>query len=326
MKTGIFEFPERKIVRELNMSNNCIDVISIVSAFWVMLAHYSNYLFDTSDWLVRIPSPYFAVVFFFFISGFLCYGSMQRSTSWYSFLCRRIIRIYKPLIVVLLFPLLFWFCVGRVEMPFVDLVKYSLKSLLVLNSGYFPNGTFENGSLWTIPIQIQFYLLTPLVVSFLNRTNILLDSLLFVLLLLVSFAFPYINGLFPEQVQGVIVRLCLPHLYIYVFGLLMGKYFMILRLNWLYMAMFAVLTVLFNVYDYIVFSTLSFCLLVLFVSYSFGKCRLKYEFSYSLYLWHMAIFSFVSSFNYFSAISIFLLASCCSIIISFISFLLFEQK
>lgn len=64
MKTGIFEFPERKIVRELNMSNNCIDVISIVSAFWVMLAHYSNYLFDTSDWLVRIPSPYFAVVFF----------------------------------------------------------------------------------------------------------------------------------------------------------------------------------------------------------------------------------------------------------------------
>lgn len=168
--------------------------------------------------------------------------------------------------------------------------------------------------------------MTPLVVSFLNRTNILLDSLLFVLLLLVSFAFPYINGLFPEQVQGVIVRLCLPHLYIYVFGLLMGKYFMKLRLNWLFMAMFAVLTVLFNVYDYIVFSTLSFCLLVLFVSYSFGKCRLKYEFSYSLYLWHMAIFSFVSSFNYFSAISIFLLASCCSIIISFISFLLFEQK
>lgn len=65
MKTGIFEFPERKIVRELNMSNNCIDVISIISAFWVMLAHYSNYLFDTSDWLVRIPSPYFAVVFSF---------------------------------------------------------------------------------------------------------------------------------------------------------------------------------------------------------------------------------------------------------------------
>lgn len=246
--------------------------------------------------------------------------------SGYSFLRKRIIRIYKPLILVLLFPLLFWFCVGRIEMPFIDLIKYSAKSLLVLNSGYFPNGTFENGSLWTIPIQIQFYLLTPIFVSLLNRTNKTADSVLFVSLLLIAHAYPYVNGLVPEQIRGFTGRLCFPYLYIYVFGLLFGKYFSHLRLSWIFIVLSIVSTIVFEAYDCTVLSTLSFCLSVFFISYSFGKCRIKYEFSYSLYLWHMAIFSFVSSFVFFSATSIFILASCSSVIMSLVSFLLFEKK
>lgn len=45
------------------MNNNCIDILSLFFAYHVMFAHYTNYLFDTSEWLVTIPSPYYAVVF-----------------------------------------------------------------------------------------------------------------------------------------------------------------------------------------------------------------------------------------------------------------------
>lgn len=168
--------------------------------------------------------------------------------------------------------------------------------------------------------------LTPVLVSLLNKTSKLADSGLLISLIIVAVVFPSAKSIMPESIHGVYDRLCLPHLYIYVFGLLMSKYFENIRFNWMSIVACLLFSILFAFNDCIILSVLSFCVSIIGMSFSFGCHRIQNEFSYSLYLWHMAIISFVSAVVPYSDVVIFLLAITISTIIAFFSYLLFEKR
>jgi peptidoglycan/LPS O-acetylase OafA/YrhL len=150
------------------------------------------------------------VMIFFSISGYLVFGSAERSISLWNFAWKRMLRIYPGLIFVVL--------MSTVLLSFVssqDLVTYFsspatytyLKNTGGLWIQYNLPGVFEhhkrpivNGSLWTIPYELTMYVVLGVLFFTVGRRIIIILSACFLMLLLTlqifqvgdNFSFPFI--------------------------------------------------------------------------------------------------------------------------------------
>jgi peptidoglycan/LPS O-acetylase OafA/YrhL len=131
-------------------------------------------------WL-SIPTPFmgYAVVLFFLISGFcIHYPNTSGNTTlcWKTYLVRRFWRIYPAYFAALLLTAgVSYLCLSLWGDKTWDVSK--IFRVATLTQNYPPeNGQFlSNPSLWTIPLEIEFYLLYPLAFLFFasNRSFIL---------------------------------------------------------------------------------------------------------------------------------------------------------
>lgn len=135
-----------------------------------------------------------AVDAFFIISGYLIIKSYQRSISNKEYFIKRIKRIYPAYLTIILLCALCGFLVSRYTIAdyfsSADLYKYILANLVFLNfihptlPGVFENNFFQvvNGSLWSLKVEVGFYLLLPLIVYFRSKIKFpVLYGLLFLL-------------------------------------------------------------------------------------------------------------------------------------------------
>ncbi len=161
----------------MNQRMNNFDLIRLIAALQVVFVHavgHTEVLHTGSAWLLRLLDGailFPGVAVFFVISGFLIAGSWERSRDRpAAYFWRRGLRIYPALVV----------CVGVSLVAlgsFGFLTKEALTSTgfwawLVgqLSFGQFFNPDcfrgfgvgVVNGALWTISVELQFYLLLPL--------------------------------------------------------------------------------------------------------------------------------------------------------------------
>jgi len=135
-----------------------------------------------------------AVDAFFIISGYLITKSYQRSTSNKEYFTRRIRRIYPACLVVVMSCAVLGFMVSSLSplqyFSSPQVYKYLLSNLLFLNflqpdlPGVFDTNFFHavNGSLWTLKVEIGFYLLVPLIALLRKKMNpFLLYGMLYLL-------------------------------------------------------------------------------------------------------------------------------------------------
>ncbi len=167
-----------------DFSKNNLDCLRLILASLVALWHV-YWLSNLSAFIVfaRVISAQFAVRSFFVISGLLIYRSYTRSSSVASYFEKRARRIYPAyftvvtLAAVALFalstlPLLQYFRLG--------FWKYLGANLLFLNflaptlPGVFASNpmTPVNGALWTLKIEVVFYLFVPVMHYLCNRFGI----------------------------------------------------------------------------------------------------------------------------------------------------------
>lgn len=156
-----------------DLSRNNLDCLRLILASIVALFHVSA--------LTNIPafsafgkylSPQFAVRGFFVISGLLIYRSYTRSSSFTSYLEKRVRRIYPAyftiivLAAIALYPLSsvpasqyfgigFWKYLGA-NLLFLNFVAPSLPGVFASNGI-----SAVNGALWTLKIEVAFYLFVP---------------------------------------------------------------------------------------------------------------------------------------------------------------------
>jgi peptidoglycan/LPS O-acetylase OafA/YrhL len=213
------------------MRINNFDLIRLFAASQVMVGHTFNHLNASKPSYISVLDAFPGVPIFFVISGFLISASYERSTSLKNYAVNRLFRIYPGL----------WCCI-LITTFVVWLMKFDLFSYQggvwlgsqLLGGIYtaaflkeFGFGSY-NGSLWTIPIELQFYLVLPFFYALAKpiKNGFLIGWILFIsLTLLIRYAFPAMGDLQNEtKIEKILRYLFIPHFYLFLTGVLIQKY------------------------------------------------------------------------------------------------------
>ena len=154
----------------------------------VMACHYSHFIKNSQQYLNFGMT---GVTLFFVISGFVFSKSINSSFSVYPYLVRRFFRIYP----LYLFSLIFYYL-------YTNSPSIFLKNLIFLKHLFFLQTTnsieeayFFNAPYWTLPIEVEFYLIVP-ILSFLKKR--IENCILFLLIIFLGVRiYLNINSSFP---------------------------------------------------------------------------------------------------------------------------------
>ena len=168
-----------KLDAVVKKNNNNFNLIRLIAAVLVVYGH-SFELFRNNGFedpvkkiLIDDYSGSIAVYFFFFLSGIFILMSFNTSKTFFSFLIKRVFRIWPALIIciflttILIGPLFTSLNISQYFQSYVTwryLVKNALlfKDYIKYLPGVFVNNHLSavvNGSLWTLPTEIKCYFL-----------------------------------------------------------------------------------------------------------------------------------------------------------------------
>lgn len=164
---AIAQIPQISRTVALPASNN-FDLIRLLVATQVMLKHVLVHLgFDTPA--TELLGVFPGVPIFFFISGYLIFRSWHNSKGLYPFAVNRLLRIYPGLIVCFAVSIAMVLATGYLQGSDLASRPFLIWAAAQLSIGQIYNAELMrgfgvgvlNGSLWTVAVELQFYLLTP---------------------------------------------------------------------------------------------------------------------------------------------------------------------
>jgi peptidoglycan/LPS O-acetylase OafA/YrhL len=223
-----------------NSSQNNFDLIRLFAASQVAVSHTAGY-FGLGSPILSILSLFPGVPIFFFVSGYLIYGSYEQSSknsnTNLNFFHKRFLRLYPALWLCFVISLIsIWYSgyLSGVELSMLDFIAWTIAQNTIFQ---FYNPDFMrgygvgviNGSLWTISVEIQFYLLTPFIFYLLKKFKFV--SVLLVILILV-----FANVLNPSWNENLNIYQkffgvsFVPWLYMFILGSLAYKYSSFLKI------------------------------------------------------------------------------------------------
>lgn len=179
----------------LDFKNNNFNLIRLFAATQVALTHTYHHLSISNDithGIIKLIELFPGVPIFFFISGFLISKSYRNNTRLSEYTQNRVLRIYPALWICFILSILSVIIVGYLSIN--DLINFDFLKWFIAQISFlqFYNPEFMreygvgalNGSLWTIAVELQFYILIPLLYSFrlVNNRSLLVLILIFMLL------------------------------------------------------------------------------------------------------------------------------------------------
>lgn len=295
-----------------NYNHNALDLFRIVATIQVFLGHTITHF--------HLPQLTNAVYFLrgvpilFVLCGFLAAKSLHKYTAG-EYLRRRAIRILPA----------FWACIAvntviifaLYTVPGVkDGILYFVTQFFGLNfytgdwlRGY-GVGT-PNGVLWTIGVQVQFFLLAPLLYKLLQKLRLAKSTVLIGILTVFSIAVQKSAPYLPELVYKLIGVTAAPYLYFLVLGMA-GWCFRdqlipaLEKARWFLLPAFVLWKLAENhlqlphILDGVMYNTVT-TLLTACLIFAFGfsfKCRAKIDLTYGFYLYHMVFINIAVHLGY----------------------------
>lgn len=221
---------------------NNFDLIRLVAAAQVALHHSLDYLKlrHTSAFVDAVDqfAGYFpGVPIFFFVSGFLISKSWESSSTWGDYARNRLLRIYPALVLCTLLGIGSVFALGYLPHAIPSVKSFLTWVVAQMTFVQFFNPDFMrdygvgvlNGSLWTISVELQFYLMIP-IVYFLCDLRTRRGIVTLVLVILASLVANSIYWRFdPDHNEAFALKLFgvtfVPWIYMFLIGLLAQRHF-----------------------------------------------------------------------------------------------------
>jgi peptidoglycan/LPS O-acetylase OafA/YrhL len=204
---------------------NNFDLLRLLAATEVVCDHYFEHFHHlTNPLALKLLYLFPGVPVFFIISGYLVSASYERNRDLWVYFKNRALRIFPGL----------WACI------LVTIVVFSITGINFFNKqtltwvpsqlmgiiytpgflSHYGIGSY-NGSLWTITVELQFYVLLPLGYWLVpkNKVNFLLYGLLilFIVLNLVSCFY------FPHNAFKGLWRTFVPYIYLFLIGVMLQR-------------------------------------------------------------------------------------------------------
>lgn len=162
------------------LTPNNFDLIRLFAASEVALKHMLLHLELGAGWVERL-SILPGVPIFFFVSGLLIFQSYRNSGDLGTFAMNRIYRLFPGLLLCLLVGILLAAALGALTVDEMLSPTFAIWVIAQSTIGQFFNPEFLrdfgvgvlNGSLWTVSVEIQFYIATPIIALLVLRWPIL---------------------------------------------------------------------------------------------------------------------------------------------------------
>lgn len=290
-------------------SSNNFDIIRLLAAFQVVIVHSFEHLNIQNDILIKAISVFPGVPIFFITSGYLISSSLNKSTSLKVYLFKRALRIFPALWVSFSLSLTFLFFAGELTTSFKNIAVWIITQLSFMQ---FYNPEFLrsfgvgvlNGSLWTIPIEIQFYIFLPLMIMFAKKISFNIYFLLSFFIIFCIFNSLFFSLSDKDNILYKLVQVSiLPYVYFFMIGVfffyqkniiekyLKGNFIFISLIYGLYLAIYNG-----NVFGNYISPLQTFILCGLVFSFAYSDAYLLvrtrelikgYDISYGIYIYHM---------------------------------------
>ncbi|PSC03133.1 hypothetical protein SLNSH_20605 [Alsobacter soli] len=225
------QFSPEEMHAKLHHENN-FDYIRLFAALQVLIFHSIYHLGIESPFWTNILSPFAGVPIFFVTSGFLITASYERKPTLLSYAHNRVLRIFPGLWACLAVTAAVVLYLGYEVWSVAGVQWFVLQLCAVIYTPKFLSGFgfgSYNGSLWTIPVELQFYATVPVLSYVVARTRrkdlTLAVALVFFLGLAVIIRgiAPSVMGIYDttETLAGKLLRYCFfSHYYLFLIGAL----------------------------------------------------------------------------------------------------------
>lgn len=338
-----------------NFRENSLDMLRLLAALQVAVLHSFEYMDHTltQNLFFNILRIFPGVPIFFFISGFLISSAYERSKSLHQYAENRGLRLYPALWICLIVNILLVGSTG-----YLDSVSAGFDDVLLL---FLAKGTFLqfynpdfmrqfgdgvlNGSLWTICVELQFYVLIPVLYYVLNRFNLFGNKTLLIMIVVFCLFNRLMVDLQEDYSETVLWKLFrvsfIPWFYMFLLGVFfqrnfdfLASIFLKVKLRWYvsiyliwayYSSFFLGMAVGNNI------NPLNFFLIAALVfRFAYWKPHISKnlirgnDYSYGIYIWHMVIVNQFVYFNLQSSLNI-LMAVFISAAIAIVSWHLIEK-
>ncbi|MDR2236792.1 MAG: acyltransferase [Chryseobacterium sp.] len=321
-----------------NITKNNFDFIRVLLAFIVFVGHLGALSFSKQLSVLEKSPVEIAVFSFFVVSGFLIARSYDRSSSLKSYAKKRFNRIVPAYLLVVFLCALLLSLVST--LPFAEyfgnpqVYKYLFWNSLFLNfkapwlPGVFGNQAV-NGALWTMKVEMCFYIAVPLMFLLFGKNNKYRNTSLIVLYFL---SLIYLNY-FEMQGKMSMAKQLPGSLCYFIGGMLIYFHFdqFIKYKNILFTI--AIITVWIDLIFHIkLFSPIMISIIVLYIAYSFKFLNNfgKYgDFTYGIYIFHFPIIRVFETTGLFAHYNPYLMSIVCMFVVigvGIASWHLFEKK
>lgn len=281
-----------------DITKNNFDFIRVLLAFIVFVGHLGTLSFSKELSVLEHSPVEIAVFGFFIVSGFLIARSYERSSSLPSYARKRFNRIVPGYLLVVFLCATLLSLVSKLSIAEyfsnTQVYKYLFWNSIFLNfkapnlPEVFNNGAV-NGALWTIKIEICFYIAVPLMFLLFGKNNKYRNISLIVLYFL---SLAYLN--YFEMIGKASISRQIPGALCYFIGGML-IYFnfdkFIQHKHTLFII--AIITVWIDLIFHIkFFSPMMLSIIVLYIAYSFKFLNNfgKYgDFTYGIYIFHFPI-------------------------------------
>lgn len=314
---------EIAVYNSLQLRPNNFDLIRLLAALQVILFHGMEHLqinpTGVFEGISSLAARFPGVPIFFVISGFLVSASYLRNSNLKQYGLSRVLRIFPGLWVCFFIALISITLVGYWATVSVPLPLFGLWVGAQMTIGQFFNPDFMrgygvgvlNGSLWTIPVEVQFYILLPVVYLFIRKQSdqyeLVIIGVIFVISFLVHLLLKQAILVDEETILTKLIDVSfIPHLYMFLFGVLLQHNWERLRPllagkahYWLggYLVSSVVLESVFklNVTHNNINEISFFLLSITILSFAYSLPNLSdrilsgYDLSYGAYLYHMVV-------------------------------------